>query len=71
MKYKLPVTKSALITYIEVLKEKNPSSRNKEFPIIIESMKEFSYQIIEKNPMIPTEAAEALKKTVLQSAFVS
>ncbi|WP_395091456.1 endopeptidase La [Vaginella massiliensis] len=46
---------------IEVLKEKNPSSRNKEFPIIIESMKEFSYQIIEKNPMIPTEAAEALK----------
>lgn len=46
---------------IEVLKEKNPSSRNKEFPIIIESMKEFSYQIIEKNPMIPSEATEAMK----------
>ncbi len=46
---------------VNILKEKVPTARNKEFPIIIESIKEFSYQIIEKNPMIPSEASEAMK----------
>lgn len=50
------------VSEVEALKEKIPNSRNKEFPLIIQSIKDFSFRIINNNPMIPKEATEAVKK---------
>ncbi|MBQ0148703.1 MAG: endopeptidase La [Flavobacteriaceae bacterium] len=46
---------------VEILTEKVPTARNKEFPIIIESIRDLAYQIVEENPMLPSEAANAIK----------
>lgn len=46
---------------VEVLTEKVPTSRNKEYPIIIESIRDLAYQIVEENPMLPSEAASAIR----------
>ncbi|MGL5235133.1 MAG: endopeptidase La [Empedobacter falsenii] len=46
---------------VEILTEKVPTSRNKEYPIIIESIRDLAFQIVEENPMLPSEAAGAIK----------
>jgi len=46
---------------IEILTEKVPTARNKEYPIIIESIRDLAYQIVEENPMLPSEAANAIR----------
>ena len=46
---------------VETLNEKVPTSRNKEYPIIIESIRDLAFQIVEENPMLPSEAAGAIK----------
>jgi len=46
---------------VEVLAEKVPTSRNKEYPIIIDSIRDLAYQIVEENPMLPSEAANAIR----------
>ena len=46
---------------VEVLSEKVPTSRNKEYPIIIDSIRDLAFQIVEENPMLPSEAASAIK----------
>ena len=46
---------------VEILSEKVPTSRNKEYPIIIESIRDLAFQIVEENPMLPSEAAGAIK----------
>lgn len=46
---------------VEILNEKVPTSRNKEYPIIIESIRDLAFQIVEENPMLPSEAAGAIK----------
>ncbi|MDK7375546.1 endopeptidase La [Weeksella virosa] len=51
-----------IVSEVEGIKEKNPNSRNKEFPLIIQSIKDFSFRIINNNPMIPKEATEVIKK---------
>ena len=46
---------------VEILSEKVPTSRNKEYPIIIDSIRDLAFQIVEENPMLPSEAASAIK----------
>lgn len=46
---------------VEILTEKVPTARNKEYPIIIESIRDLAYQIVEENPMLPSEAANAIR----------
>ncbi len=46
---------------IEVLSEKIPTARNKEYPIIIDSIRDLAYEIIDANPMLPSEAVGALR----------
>jgi len=46
---------------VKILNEKVPTSRNKEYPIIIESVRDLAFQIVEENPMLPSEAAGAIK----------
>ena len=46
---------------VEILTEKVPTSRNKEYPIIIDSIRDLAYQIVEENPMLPSEAANAIR----------
>ena len=49
------------IANVEALSEKVPTSRNKEYPIIIDSIRDLAYQIVEENPMLPSEAANAIR----------
>ncbi|HEY4539684.1 MAG TPA: endopeptidase La [Faecalibacter sp.] len=46
---------------VEILTEKVPTARNKEYPIIIDSIRDLAYQIVEENPMLPSEAANAIR----------
>ena len=46
---------------VEILTEKVPTSRNKEYPIIIDSIRDLAFQIVEENPMLPSEAANAIR----------
>lgn len=45
---------------IELLEDKKPSPRNKEYPAVLESLKELALKIIEVNPALPNEAAMAI-----------
>ncbi len=46
---------------VEILTEKVPTARNKEYPIIIDSIRDLAFQIVEENPMLPSEAANAIR----------
>lgn len=46
---------------VEILSEKVPTARNKEYPIIIDSIRDLAFQIVEENPMLPSEAANAIR----------
>lgn len=56
---------------IETLEEKIPKKSNKEFAVIVESIKEVALRIIKENPMIPSEASHAISNINSPSLLIN
>lgn len=62
-----PFMKANVVSRIE----KRPSKRNKEFPAIVESIKETALEIIKENPNIPSDAAFAIENINSDSFLIN
>jgi ATP-dependent Lon protease len=62
-----PFMKANVVSRIE----KRPSKRNKEFPAIVDSIKETALEIIKENPNIPSDAAFAIENINSDSFLIN
>jgi len=60
-----------LAATVNNIKESQPLKKDKEFDVIIDSIKELSIQIIKESPNIPTEATFAIKNIESKSFLIN
>ncbi|MCF8321420.1 MAG: endopeptidase La [Flavobacterium sp.] len=60
-----------LTATVNNIKESQPLKKDKEFDVIIDSIKELSIQIIKESPNIPTEATFAIKNIESKSFLIN
>ncbi|MFA7688088.1 MAG: endopeptidase La [Moheibacter sp.] len=56
---------------IQILEDKKPNSKNKEYQAIIDSLKDLALQIVEINPMLPSEASLAINSIESPSFLIN
>ena len=67
----LMTTEPYLTATIKEVAEARPAPENKEFQVIIDSIKELALQIIEESPHIPSDAAFAIKNIESKSFLIN